>query len=223
MASWNAERLLDHVQELLGEPVGSFYNISTRLDQMNQAQRELSHETRAILGTTDIAVVLGTREYALPADFLTFSSEAPYFVDGSSQQHELVVTDLGMMARRFPRWQDSSANVGLPTHLVVRNGTLTLYPTPNQGVTLTLPYVAEPTALAEMDDEPFNGISHLNRFAPALAYKAAFVTSIGRAPQVASMFQDLYERQERLMRHFVRSNPQNKPGVRPPPGEYHGS
>lgn len=223
MASWNVERLLDHVQELLGEPVGGFYNISTRLDHMNQAQRELSHETRAILGTTNIAVVLGTRNYALPVDFLTFSSEAPYFVDGSANQYPVVVTDLDMMARRYPQWQDQAAHVGLPTHIVVRNGTLTLYPTPNQAGTLTLPYVAEPTELVAMTDEPFNGLSHLNRFAPALAYKAAFVTSIGRAPQVAGMFQDLYERQERLMRHFVRSSPQNKPGVRPPRGEYHGS
>jgi hypothetical protein len=221
MASWTVERLLDHVQEIMGEPVGGFYNISTRLDQMNQAQRELNDETRAIVGTTDITVVSGTRDYDLPADFLTFSTEQPYFVDSAGQYHAVEVTDVDLMARRYQRWQDESAHVGLPTHLVVRNGTLTLYPTPNQGGTLTVPYVVEPTELAEMDDEPFNGLSHLNRFAPALAYKVAFVNAIGRAPQIAAMFQDLYERQERLMRHHVRSSPQHKPGVRPPQGEYH--
>lgn len=219
MAEWTVGKLLDHIQELLAEPVGGFYNISTRLDQLNQAQRELAHESRAFTKRAAVTVVVGTRDYALPADFLSLGWEAPYFVDSSLNQSGLEVVDPGLLSARFPHWQDAS-HTGTPTQLLVRNGTLTVYPTPSSGGTLTLPYVSEPAELVDAGDVPFDGLSHYNRFAPALAYKVAFINAIGRAPQLAGMFQDLFERQERLMRHYARSNPQNKPGVRPPRGEY---
>jgi len=219
MAEWTVGKLLDHVQELLAEPVGGFYNISTRLDQLNQAQRELAHESRAFVGSANTTVVIGTRDYALPADFLSLYWEAPYFVDTAGQRSTLEVIDPGLLATRFPHWQDLT-HAGTPTHLLVRNGTLTLYPTPTSGGTLTLPYVLEPAELVEMDDVPFDALPHYNRFAPALAYRVAFINSVARAPQLASMYRDLFERQERLMRHYARSNPQSKPGVRVPRREY---
>lgn len=215
MASWDVRRLLDHTQELLGEPPGGFYNISSRLDLFNQAQRELNEETRAITDEAAVAVVLGTRDYDLPADFQSLDVEQPTFTDASGNITQVKVTDQNMLDRTTPGWQNTTQNTGLPTHLFIRNGTLTLWPTPDADGTLNLPYVVEPTELTADDDVPFNGIARLNRYAPALAYKAAFVTSVSRAPQLAAMFIDLYERQERLMRHFTRSSPQQHARVRP--------
>jgi hypothetical protein len=222
VANWNAEKLLDHVQELLGEPVGGFYNIATRLDQLNQAQRELVYETRALEDLAQIPVVIGDAEYPLPADFLTFTSEAPYLVEASGNRSTLEVIDPSLLSARIPHWQDPQ-HQGTPMYLLLRNETLVVYPTPTSAGDLFVPYVVDPAELADMADEPFNGSTRLNRFAPALAYKTAFINAIGRAPQIAGAFQDLFERQERLMRHHVRSNPQHKPGVRPPKGQYHGS
>jgi hypothetical protein len=215
MASWNVYSLLNHAQELMGEPVGAFFNISTRLDQMNQAQRELNDETRAITDADTVAVVAGTRDYNLPLDFLTFERETPTFLDQSGNRHRVTVVDPAWLDARYPSWQDLTTHTGTPLHLFVRNGALTIYPTPDSAGTLTVPYVVEPAELTQMSDVPFNGLARLNRFAPALAYKVAFVNTIARAPQLASMFLELYERQERLMRHFTRTNPQHKPGVRP--------
>ena len=215
MASWDVARLLDHVQELLGEPVGNFYNISTRLDQLNQAQRELSHETRAISGSASIAIVSGTRDYAAPADFLAFDRESPVFVDLAGNRTTIHVVDTSDLDIQHPGWQDIAGHIGTPGKMFLRNGTLTLYPTPNTAGTLTLPYLVEPTELTDMDDVPFNGLQRFNRFAPALAYKVAFVNVIARAPQHADTFSGLYEKQERLMRHFARSNSQYQPGIRP--------
>jgi hypothetical protein len=199
VASWTVGKLLDHIQEILGEPVGGFYNISTRLDLMNQAQRELNHETRAITDSASISVTAGQRDYPIPADFLTFDREAPVFSDGTTRTH-LEVVDPADLDRRFHSWQDTT-HQGTPMYLFVRNGTITLYPTPQAAGTLHFPYIVEPTDLVNVDDVPFNGLPQLNRFAPALAYKVAF--------------QDLFERQERLMRHHVRSSPQHKPGIQP--------
>lgn len=215
MAEWTVRRLLDHVQELMGDPPGSFYNISTRLDQFNQAQRELNHETRALSGLDEITVVAGTRTYALPADFLTLDAQAPYFEDTAGNVSEVRVVNAAYLDRTVPGWQDTDLTTGQPTHMILRNGNVTLYPTPEAGGTLWVPYLVEPTELTEDDDVPFNGLRELNRFAPALAYKVAFVNTLARAPQLAGMFQDLYEKQERLMRHHVRSNPQWKPGIWP--------
>ena len=215
MAEWNVRRLLDHVQELVGEMPGSFYNISTRLDLMNQAQRELNHETRALAAVQAIPVVQGTRGYTLAFDFLSPDQQAPYFETTAGAVSGVRVVNAAYMDRTLPGWQDASLSTGTPTHLIVRNGGVTLYPTPDASGTLHLPYLVEPDPLERDEDVPFNGDSSLNRFAPALAYKVAFVVTLARAPTIASAFQDLYEKQERLMRHFVRSNPQWKPGVWP--------
>lgn len=215
MAEWTVRRLLDHVQELIGEPVGSFYNISTRLDQMNQAQRELNHETRALGSSQTIPVVAGTRTYTLAADFLAPDVQAPYFRDAGGTITQIQIVSGSYLDRTVPGWQDTALNTGTPQYGMIRNGELTLYPTPDQDGTLTFPYLVEPNELAADADVPFNGLASLNRFAPALAYKVAFVNTIARAPAVASAFMDLYERQERLMRHNVRSNPQLKEGIWP--------
>ena len=215
MSEWNVEKLLDHVQELLGEPTGSFYNISTRLDLMNQAQREMNEEARAIVARAEIPLVLGQREYDLPDDFLCFDREVPQVVEISGQRVNPRVVDVGYLETVRPQWQDETGHRGTPEFLFVRNGAVMLYPTPTTLGTLHVPYVVLPDELVDMDDVPFNGITRLNRFAPALAYKVAFISTIGRAPQLAGNYQSLYAQQERLMRHFTRSNPQKPQSIRP--------
>jgi hypothetical protein len=215
MHEWTVEGLLDHIQELLAEPVGGYYNISTRLAQLNQAQRELVMETRCLTASVSLPVVINVRDCPLPADFLSFEYEPPAFRDLAGNRTQLQVTDVGWLERTRPQWQEVALHTGTPTHVLLRNDTLTLYPTPTAPGLLILPYVVDPDELVGMDDVPFNGSLRLNRFAPALAYQVAFINTIGRAPQVADSFRGLYAQQERLMRHTVRSDPQRQPGIRP--------
>jgi hypothetical protein len=215
MADWTLGTLLDHVQELLGEPVGAFYNISTRTSLLNQAQRTMVEETRALTSSDSIAVTAGTRGYDIPANFMTFDREAPYFIDSSGDRDKLEVVDVSDLDARYPNWQDVTGQTGTPGQVFLRNETLTLYPTPSKSGTLVLPYVVDPTELSQLDDVPFNGYSRLNRFAPALAYYAAFVTMMGRAPAVAMNYRQLFDEQVRLMRHYTRTSPQQWRSIRP--------
>jgi len=219
MADLTVSDLLDTVQELLGEPVGSFYNISRRLSHMNQAQREMVEEARALVSEDSIAVVAGTRDYDIAADFMTFSQEAPYFTDLSSNRTNLEVVTPGFLDQAHPYWQQDSTHSGTPRYILLENGSFTLHPNPDSAGTLTVPYIVDPTELAEMDDVPFNGISRLNRHSMGLAYYSAFLSGIGLVPQQAMVYKDLYEKEVREMRHYVRTTPQNHLSVRPRPLE----
>ena len=219
MSEWNVETLLNHVQELLGEPVGSFYNISTRLDLMNQAQNTMNEETRAIVDRAEIATTIGERFYDLPEDFQTFDLESPLYVSITGQRIEPKVVDIGFLSTIRPQWQDETGHRGVPEFIVVRNSQVMLYPTPVQPGTLHVPYVVFPEPLVDMEDVPFNGIPRLNRFATGLAYWVAFIQTLGRAPQLAGNYRQMYTEQERMLRHFTRTNPQKPQSIRPTQGK----
>lgn len=211
--------LLDTVQELLGEPVGGFYNISRRLSLMNQAQREMVEESRALVSTLEESVSSGTRTYNLPSDFLTFSQERPYFTDSGGDRSNLKVVTPSFLDQVNPHWQDDTRHSGTPMYLVLENGTLTLHPNPDSSGTLTVPYIVDPTELADVDDVPFDGVTRLNRHAMGLAYYAAYIGAMGMSAQQAFAYKDMYEKELREMRHYVRTTPQNHLEVRPTPLE----
>jgi hypothetical protein len=215
MPNWKVKDILDHIQDLVGEPVGSFYNISTRLKQLNQAQRELVQDTRALSRDAQIILQQGVSEYWLPEDFLTFGKEAPYFVDPLLSQ-KLEVTDANWMDETHPNWRDPNlASNSLPMYLVATQGQqFTVYPTPNRPGVIVLPYVIDPDELEDLDDEVFNGHVMMNRYAPALAYKIASIYMMPRVPQLGQQYLAMYNRELREMRHNLRSSPQKKSGLR---------
>jgi len=216
MPNWKVKDILNHIQELVGEPVGGFYNISTRLKQLNQAQRELVQDTRALAQTITIPLELGQSEYILPGDFLTFGKETPYFTDAITTQ-KLQVVDVSWMDEMYPHWRANNVvTAGLPTHLVATQGyQFTLYPEPNRPGSVVVPYIIDPDNLQEMDDDLFNGNDLMNRYAPALAYKVAATYMMPRVPQLGQQYLAMYNRELREMRHNLRSSPQHKSGVRP--------
>lgn len=214
--TWDVEALLNHIQDLIGEPVGSFYNISTRLSQLSMAQRTLVEETRALVDVGSISLTTSTNEYSAPADFLTFDAQTPYLIEsGDTTPIPVQVTTASLLDKTYPGWQDTT-QTGRPTRLVARNGTFTMVPKPDASYTLYVPYIVEPTELTDLSDVPFNGELRLNRFAPALAYAVARTHMLSRAPQLAAMLEDMYNREERKMRHFVRTSPQHHQTILPP-------
>ena len=213
---WTAANLLDMVQELVGEPIGGFYNISQRLSHLSQAQLELVEETDALLSDGTLSLVSGTASYDLPADFLRFGDRRPYTTStgASEPQYPLTVVPPSFMDSTAPGWREATSD-GTPTCLVQEGQAVFVWPTPDADYDLKFNYVAEPTALTDLSDVPFNARSDLNRYGPALAYKVAFLHTLPRAPQLAQVFEDMYVREERKMRHFLRSNPQKPQSISP--------
>lgn len=215
MPNLKVEDLLNHIQELVGEPVGGYYNISTRLKQLNQAQREMVQDTRALVNSINIAVDANQSTVYLPDDFLTYAKEQPYFTDSTADIHKLQVVDLDFMDETYPTWREGTS-VSTPMYLVMTGSQqVDLYPLSAEGGTLTVPYVVDPDELVDVDDEVFNGVTNLNRYAFGLAYKVAAMYMMPRAPQLGQQYLAMYNRELRQMRQDVRSNPQHTQTLRP--------
>lgn len=216
MSIWTAGTLLDLTQELIGEPVGGFYNTAMRLAQMNAFQRELVEETRALTAEEKYDLVAGTATVTLPEAFLTFDLQSPYLLEDTTYRGNVQVKPTSFLDTAYPGWQ-ADEETGYPRFLVLRGETLTLYPIPQDGLTLVLPYVPTPANMSERSDLPFDGNERLNRFAPALAYITASSHLMMRNPPVSNALREYYQREVRAMRSAVRSNPQYRPRVRQVP------
>src|SRR5690606_17718704 len=146
-------------------------------------------------------------------DFSRFGDRQPYVYDhaGSSS---LEVTYSAKMDVEHPGWH-LGRDYGTPLYIVQDGDTIILWPTPTRAWTLNFNYVPIPDELVEMDQVPFNGRPDLNRYAPALAYKVAFLLLLPRAPTLAKYFEDLYIREEKKLRHYVRTNPQKTQSIFP--------
>lgn len=216
--NWNLEDILEHIQELIGEPAGGYYNLSSRLRQINLAQRELCHETRAIQDVFDLSTITDQSTYGLPSNFLTYGKESPYLVETGGTTGAIKVVTPGWMDSAFPGWraEGSQTTRGTPQYIVNRtSGEFTLHPTPGRVQTVRIPYVVDPDELVNLEDVPFNGISELNRFSLAIAYKVASAWFMPRAPDLGSRYNNLAKEQERLMRSAMQSNPQQPIQIRP--------
>jgi hypothetical protein len=211
---WTANALLDRIQDLLGEPYGSFYNLSSRLTALNVAQREMVAESRALPGYAEFSLDPDQREVELPEDFLTFSKEDPYVIRTDGTSMSLDVKDPKWVEARLPGWRTNPGR-GTPTYAVKRGRHLILSPVPDNYLTLSLPYIVAPLDMTGPEDLPFNGDADLNRFAIGLAYHVAHILMLPRAPAYAQQLQQLYVLEERKMRDHVRSNPQHAQTIRP--------
>jgi hypothetical protein len=211
--TYTVEDLLNQVQELIGEGPGDFYNIGSRLRDLNTAQEEMVAQSRALPAETTISIVAGTQAYDLPVDFLMFGRLEPQFVEtaNSNLRYTLEVIGERTAEELFPNWRDTTTTYrGTPEYLVEIKEQVYVFPVPNRAGTLTLPYIERPTDLAELDDVAFGGIEKLQRFAPGLAYYVANKIMLPRSPQYAMVLNEIYEGQLRKMTHSLRDNPQRR-------------
>ena len=217
MPNWTVRDLLDHVQELVGEPVGGYYNISTRLRQLNQAQREMVQDTRALTTNISLTTVSGQETYYLPDDFLTYAKEQPYYTSPTGTSTKLDVVDVDWMDNIDKGWRRPVTTFSGGPKYVIMTGPqeIELHPVPGEGGTLTIPYVMDPYEMSDLNDEVFNGYTNMNRYSVGLAYKVAAMYMMPRAPQLAQQYLGMYNRELRQMRHDVRSNPQHPQTLRP--------
>jgi len=218
MPNWTVKDLLDYVQDLIGEPVGGYYNISSRLRQMNHAQREMVQDTRALTYTATLTVTAGTQTYQLPDDFLTYAKEQPYFVTSTNQAVKLDVVDVDWMDNLDPGWRTTTPVTysGSPRYLIMTGPQeVQMYPTPGEIGTLKVPYVLDPDDLDDFTDQVFNGVTNMNRYSVGLAYKVASMYLMPRVPQLGQQYLSMYQKELRQMRHDTRVNPQHPTTLRP--------
>lgn len=209
--AWTVQNLLDLTQELIGEPVGGFYNIGTRLLHFNSAQEQFINRTHALLTETDLTIDSGDRTVAIPSDFLTFGKLDPTWVASNGDPTMLKVIPINQAEDLHPLWRDTTdRETGTPAYLALQDDSIYIFPEPDADGTLTLPYVQRPTELADVTDEAFNGEARLQMFAPALAYFAANIIMLPRSPQTALTYHEMFELEVRKARSYLYKNPQER-------------
>lgn len=209
MIRWTVDALLARVQEYLGEDVGDFYNYQTRLTLLNQAQLDMVRET---LGLTKVVSLDYDPAVGVdfPDDFLTFSKITPQFVATDGTVTDLEVVSGYRLQELHPTWRTDST--GTPESIL--DDTLDLYPTPPLAGTLRLPYVYAPAQLVDDDDEPYDGVARLAVFGEALAMFVANRVLLPSNPQLATVYNNMYNEEQKKMREAVRDNPRKDRFVR---------
>lgn len=205
---WSAHDLLDQVQELIGEMPGDFYNISSRLKLLNLAQNEMVRKTLAL--DTEATVALDADGVLImPEDFLTFAKPAPQYVDPGGRYYPLKVLSKRQLDEYDPAWRSARTTPDVPKVLIEDESEFRVHPAPSAMGDVLLPYVPRPEPLTDSAESyPFNGVAKLQEFGIALAYYAANIVMLPRAPQVAGMYYNIYEQQLRDMRFAARNNAQ---------------
>lgn len=198
------EFLLDQVQEFLGVPPGSFYNISNRLDALRSVEQDMLLATHGLDFPVTITVnplVDSSVTGWLPTGFAGFGS-VPVTWDGAGIE---VVSPRRMNVRVPGRDQ---AQRGNPRFIVKVGQEYRWWPVPDKLGEFSFSYVPKVAPLGDLSDAPFHGDEVLNPHAIGLAYKVAARASAASAPQLAQYYEQLYTKEERAMRHKARSSVQ---------------
>lgn len=121
------------------------------LDYSNEAQVRVGAETRLLRKRTTLPVIAGQAEYPLEADVIQIIA----VYDGESQVPAAMTDDILTLL--------SSSGAATPAqsmlHYTLEPGTLGFYPTPTDGFTATIFYIARPQPLTSADDFELQGIS----------------------------------------------------------------
>ncbi len=132
-------------------------DLAATKDCINQAYSEVCIETEAIQTSNTITLTPGTASYTL-SSFLTNAIvriKAMSITYGGVTYPPLTMIDLDPLLRRRVGAGGTAVATGTATHYAVDGmTTLELYPTPLSADTLTVWYVAQPTALSGDSDVP---------------------------------------------------------------------
>lgn len=211
---WCVEEINDRIQELIGEPVGGFYNISMRLKSISQARNEMLNETYAVQVRGSVAIEAGTDGDLFVGDFMRLGEDPVYFHGTGGTAYPLEVIATSKLEAIRPGW-DHHASSGIPQYLVQRGSSFRLYPTPNQAGTLSFSYIPYPPDYEDMSDLVFGDWPELDVFAPGLAYRVASDIVRPRNAELGNQYYQMYVLEERKMRHYSRTNPQKPQMLQP--------
>ena len=231
---WTVETVLNKIQQLIGEPEGSFYNIAQRLADVNKAHQEMIRESGALLkefnATTSAsfgsfsdafseAFAGGTAaQFVLPNDFLKLGPRQPVALEGSSS-YPLEVVPNRYLDERFPAWQHRNSLWGRPQFLLLENNVVLPYAVPAGPFSISMHYVYAPP-LPNFTDIPFDARPDLNEFSPGIAYRVVSYLLLFANPTAADYMRNLYRQEVNRMRHFTRTSPPKDYHIYPNPRGY---
>lgn len=237
---YTVENILDKVQELIGQPIGSFYSISNRIATANAIQRDMVRESNALIGYSTLNVGSGFGSFSsafssafdsspgtsssliLPDDFMHFSSRRPIISDGSLQIPIPVVSPR-FMDNEYPSWRYHDSVSFSPRYLTKDGRFIGPYPFPIEAFTLEFNYVKTPEELTSLSQLPFDEREDINEFAQGIAYRMASDLMLSINPSVAEYLRRLYNDEVARLRHFTRVDPQKDYHVYPDVGSYYAS
>ncbi len=200
-----ASIILDLIQEAIGEPVGGFYNISTRLAHMNRAQNDMVREAGALSKSSTVPYIKGEGA-DLPPDFLDFGPQQST-VDVSGRFYPLTSTSLADLQNLYPtRFHPID---GTPEKMYVLNDKVLLYPEASQVTTLNLSYVARPLPMETDADEPFNGGVQNEEAAWGIVYYVAAQLLRPRNPDLAAAYDREYRDALAQLRQTIQNTKQS--------------
>jgi len=167
-------QLQTRVSELINDTTNSQWTAAQIQERIQEAQETFVEDTHCLISTTPLTVVSGTRTYTLTSTYvldIIRVSMSPYGVLRRVGEYDL--------DQMYPG-QDYSLVTGQPQYYFYdATGTtnlLTLFPIPTaayNGLTLSVQYIVEPTAMSSDSDLPFNSQVALNPYISAIAYNTA--------------------------------------------------
>ena len=210
--NWNLEKLMDYAQVMAGLPINGFYNIEYRRDIMNQAQREMVLEAKALFGIA--AIDLSGRQGVVPLSdpllehYLFPADQMPYVADSLGTHYTLEFRTPFEMDVLIPRWTEYSTDTrsfgGYPKYLINYQRTFRVFPIPESPYTLHLPFVKAPDDMEFIEDTPFDGDRALNQYAVGLAHRAAFHELLGLDTTKAYAQNRAYREEKAKMNTHIR-------------------
>jgi hypothetical protein len=182
----------------------------TRLNAfINEAQRQTVTESRPILRSTQIELVVGTTFYSLPSDFLQ--------VNRVTLDYDTLYELTPEANDKTSRWETTASE---PTHYFINFSSRTkigFYPWPDSVSstgTVRVEYFAQTTDMSADSDQPYNAITELIPYHYGLAYFAAARMSavdgkVGLATLYFAEFRATIDR----MKSEAKSRPSYRPGA----------
>lgn len=179
--------LLEELQYVLIEPPDGgdtwpslIWTRTEVLDAVNAGVRALVRDTHLHVARTELAVAVGAREIALPSDWLATAHLVWRALDGTRTPLGPVDAFEGDLAQ--PGWETLT---GLPLGYADLDGptlTLRLVPTPDDGGTLELLYIAKPGDIALVYAGAASELPLAPEFSSGLKYSAlaTLLRKVGR-------------------------------------------
>lgn len=237
---WTVETVLNKIQQLVGEPEGAFYNISSRMHDISRAQSEMVRESGALIKNVLLSADSGFGSFSeafdsafesggtgdaanlrLPSDFVKLGGRQPVVLVGTSH-YPVEIVPSRVLDTLYPAWRVSSSLGNTPQYAMIENNFLAPIPVPSEAFEIDVQYVYSP-ALTEFTQVPFDSRPDLNEFAQALAYRVASDILMIGAPETSAMLRQAYVGEINRMRHFTRTSPPKDYHIYPALGSYYAA
>lgn len=135
------QNVYDYVKRVFGDEAGVQLSDNDIVRWINEAQREIAHETACLQATATTSIVAGQADYTVGAITPVIYEISSVLIDGK----RVVNMSVSQAEESISLADPEESETGAPQFWYEWANTLTFWPVPNAAGTLTIRYVAEPT------------------------------------------------------------------------------